>query len=907
MEDNRKIKLDKSLADTYGINSEEYRNFLVSSVQFFSKRTKNCLNKKGIETVTMLLELSPDELFKINAFGNKCFIEIKKFCEDIISKNDLNDEKPLYNYEKYLNSLDICKIVKNKKKTSTIFLLHALDMAKGDFSFEEKFDINLKEKKEINIYKKAYKILGENLVISCIKKDPYILDFFENLKSYEKIVNYHFRINELFKRLPTYRKENNALHYINAYTLDDKLREVLKKICKKQNFTIKEMIDNLHFDNENLYLEVFHFLKWCNFNLNSEIIELFSYLYKDEREKEVIERRAKNQTLKEIGEAIGVTRERVRQIEAKIKKKFSELHKEIRIISKICAERNGDIVLTPFEIEEFCGENFEVLIFLLREYKGINYTYDKQLDIFVVGNESIKEYAEKYVEELPDVIHKNELEKIKQEAIEKENITEEMVEKVFYEAYTLTGYVYHRYKLSSNFICESILKKYYSNGMKIHDLDEINNFRVLTEKEYGNIKLPENDRALSFKIAGMCILCDRGTYKLKQKKYISEELAKNIFRYIDKSKNTIFVMNTIFYMFEEELVKEGVTNKYYLYGILKELYSDKFIFTRDYISKDISVTSLYTSILSYIKSFEYPVTKEQIKKKFPGITEIMITLATEDEDILNYFGEYLHSSKLKISEEEKFYLYNMLINILSDENSHNCNEIYSRIMGEKPDILTKNAILYGFSTFTFLEYLFKEKFQFSRPYIAKKGVNIGKIKERLQDMIYAEDEVAISDISEFTRENHFQMRSILEFINDCNDEFFLINSKIIKKISTIGITQEIVSKVEDIISENVTKALPIRDVLISRELPKLTVPWTDWLIYSAINKWGKKLEVSTSSNQFRLSVPIIAPLGKMSVSEFLNLEVKENSELNKVDNLDNLDDILENLIDIEDFFMEEKI
>lgn len=907
MEKSYKIKLDKTLANIYGIDTEEYRDFLVCSVPLFSIRTLNCLNKKGIETVKMLLELSPNELFEIDAFGNKCFTEIKKFCQNIIFQDYSDKKKPLYNYEKYLNNLDIYKITKSEKKASTIFLLHALDMAKGDFSFTEKININSKRKKEMDIYKKAYQILGEDLATFCVQKDPYTLDFFKNLKSYENVTNYHFKINELLKRLPAYRINNNAIHYINAYTLDDELRDALKSMCKKQNFTIKEMVNNLCFDDDYLHLELFHFLEWCNFDLNLEINKLFSSLYKDEREKEIMERRAKNQTLQEIGKTMGVTRERVRQIEIKIKKKFADIHKKIRIISKICAERNGDIVLTPFEIEPYCGENFEVLIFLLREYKGINYTYDKQLDVFVVGNESVKEYAEKYVEELPDIIHEEQLVKIKQEANEKENITEEMVEKVFHEAYTLTGSVYHRCRLSLALIYENILKKYFPNGMKVYDSDEIAIFRNLVKKEYGDIKLPENDRALSIRVANTCILCGRGRYKVKQKKYISKELANAILKYINESKNIIFVTNTIFYVFEEELIKEGVNNKYYLYGILKELFSDKFIFTRDYISKDSSVTSLYSSILNYIKSSEYPVTKEQIKRAFPGITEIMIALAAEDENILNYFGEYLHSSRLKISEEEKKYLYDLLVNILNDEDYHNCKDIYDKIMSERPDILTRNAILYFFPTFSLLEYLFKEKFQFSRPYIAKKDVVIGRAKERLQDMIYTEDEFAISDINEFVRENRFQMKSILDFINECNDEFLLINNKVIKKINVIGINQKMALEVEEIILENLSKALPIREVFISKELPKLTVPWTDWLIYSVINKWGKKLEVSTSSNKFKLSVPIIAPLGKMSVSEFSNLEVKEDCKLNKVDNLDDVDSLFEDFIDIENLLMEDDI
>ena len=40
-------------------------------------------------------------------------------------------------------------------------------------------------------------------------------------------------------------------------------------------------------------------------------------------------------------------------------------------------------------------------------------------------------------------------------------------------------------------------------------------------------------------------------------------------------------------------------------------------------------------------------------------------------------------------------------------------------------------------------------------------------------------------------------------------------------------------------------------------LPKISIQWNDWLVYSVINKWSDKYKVMMSSSQFRYSVPII--------------------------------------------------
>ena len=128
--------------------------------------------------------------------------------------------------------------------------------------------------------------------------------------------------------------------------------------------------------------------------------------------------------------------------------------------------------------------------------------------------------------------------------------------------------------------------------------------------------MPESDRALTSRISNICVLCGRGIYKPKQEKYISPGLANKIFEYITNSENSIFLLNTIFSVFEKELVSEGVDNKYYLQGILRELFNDRFIFRRDYLSKDGAETSIYKEIGRLIAKSQYPVSKKQIQDAY---------------------------------------------------------------------------------------------------------------------------------------------------------------------------------------------------------------------------------------------------------------------------------------------------
>ena len=93
-------------------------------------------------------------------------------------------------------------------------------------------------------------------------------------------------------------------------------------------------------------------------------------------------------------------------------------------------------------------------------------------------------------------------------------------------------------------------------------------------EEFGDVRIPENDRALIARITPICILCGRGIYKLKQDNYITKELANKIYEYIDKSENSVFLTNTLFSVFEDELLSCGIDNKYYLQGVLHELLAE---------------------------------------------------------------------------------------------------------------------------------------------------------------------------------------------------------------------------------------------------------------------------------------------------------------------------------------------
>ena len=115
-----------------------------------------------------------------------------------------------------------------------------------------------------------------------------------------------------------------------------------------------------------------------------ELKEIYNELYSLENTKRVLTALSEGETLEEIGRKMGVTRERVRQIEAKAIKKFCLWQIRNRILLKVCASVNSDRELSCDTLREYFGEYYSKTVFLLHLCENPTYHYDSQSDSFII-------------------------------------------------------------------------------------------------------------------------------------------------------------------------------------------------------------------------------------------------------------------------------------------------------------------------------------------------------------------------------------------------------------------------------------------------------------------------------------------------------------------------------------------
>ena len=544
-------------------------------------------------------------------------------------------------------------------------------------------------------------------------------------------------------------------------------------------------------------------------------------------------------------------------------------------------------------------DKYYEMVYLLRTSGSASFYYDSQLDLFVMGDESIDGIVSNIISKLPDAFDEKVYSEVIEDAVENQGVPQELIEKAICDEFPKDGSTYHRTKMSLSGLYLEILAKYYPHGIDVYDDNELSVVRYIATEEYGCNNLPPNNRAISARISDLTILCGRGRYMPKKKEYISKDLANKIHKYIEDSPAEIFLTNTLYSLFEEELLEFGVDNKYYLQGILRELFGNEYVFRRDYISKNEFATSFYVEIINFVKKYDYPIKKKVIYDAFPGVTEVMIAYALSDANVLNMFGKYIHASKLNISTYDKNYLNSVLAKFLAYDKPKHYIEIFEYVQKDDPDLLNKLFIDVPSAMYAVLECIFKDKYQFKWPYIANLNVEIYDPEAEIREMILGSDEIAISDVMEYARDNHYEIHSTLELIDSFNETHGIMSQQYLGSWDFIGVDNDVAKEVIDLLETNVYETTLISSLECLYKLPKISVPWTEWLVYSVVREWSENLDVGTTYNQFRLSAPVIAPKGKLDNNKFEGINTLTEQKIFTVDNLDNIDDLIADEIELD--------
>lgn len=323
----------------------------------------------------------------------------------------------------------------------------------------------------------------------------------------------------------------------------------------------------------------------------------------------------RKRSLKDIGDELNLTRERIRQIENKCIQKLLKNSKEIeKILSCFYKEIKQESVnfITLEELLNYV-ENEQLIKYLITimNSQQLNIRFNEEYEIIYnnkeISIEQILDEARNKLKDIVSIVDSEECDKVQKYILNND-----------YKIYQEKIFVRKGINVSAIYINE--IRENFSNGYSIGSMDDYNKLILLLTEKYGEIEIPSMHSIQAMIERADFIQIDRGTYKAREyTANLSEKIVEEIIGFIIQN-SPVIPYNLIFEKFRVVLEKTGINNRFYLKGVLDEKLPEEFNTSRDFINTNTNDSiTLYDIMPKIFKEFDAEFTIEDIKEKMPGL------------------------------------------------------------------------------------------------------------------------------------------------------------------------------------------------------------------------------------------------------------------------------------------------
>ena len=837
------------------------------------------------------------------------YISVKAFSKII--------EKYIPIYENIVRGSILGNINKNSDSQTTRTI--SADKAKyiGNYIFKNKIfsDITREynsnfDENEMEFCRKlqeAKEILGKENCIIFSKNIKFTVNTYNILRLLTKTIDEKKRYNEVLIKLCgdiTDDIRNAKLPYlIDAYTSNENENMILKNTFNEYKCIFVHEITKL----TNIPLKTYEysiiidFLQWLSNIKEEKLFNEFVAIFKNERDKNIFKARAKGNTLEEVGGQYGITRERIRQLEKKIMCSFIYYIQRVKSYYILLALSESENIISDDLIKKVYSESSECFKYALRKGNIKNIKFNEELQSFVFDDTEWQKLVELYINDLPQIIECKQIDNVLKPIFCGTGVPIEYkaIKKIVLSKYLIIGNAYSKTKIGIGSLYLAVIKKYYPNGIKLFDKYETKRFKIFAENMFGEVGWPNTDRAISARIADLTVICNRGRYILPNSIQIDDSLLIEMHDYIKNSERNTLLFHELFERFKDKLLnRSNIDNRFFLQGVLKYKYSDEFVFNRDSVSKKIQKSqSDGDEIVNFIQSKKFIATKNEIKREFLGITEIMINLhTTGNKNILLWgLGEYIHISKLILDGNTIGRLSDTLA-IYTNQGPVSSHKLFGDFYNTENNFFLDNHIENHIALFSIFEYLFKEEYKFSRPYIALKNSTAITSDNIIQEFVSSFDELSVAELKNFIDNSQIKITNFSALIDRLGDKFIRADRDFLIARDKLNLSKNVINRIE----ETLLAIMGIKGYISVKLLddflffPSIGVRWTPYLLVSIIKVLGERINVFAVSTDYRNLKDIFVDikLGISDYEELLHYAIKTEHNNKEFKNINEIRDFL---------------
>lgn len=885
--DNLYIKNDEPLSKRFRDVNERLLSTNIIDIGF-STRVRNFFKSKKCYTVAEVLSYSVADLQNVKGLGSGSINNIVQLLDEYLY-NPISLEKVKTIHEEKGNILQ-----KFRPEYSVNLKRQVLNMINGSQYDTSEFDSD----EFAYFYKcvEAYNDIEKSLCVDCIEKPEYVLELCKVLKEFYTPVLDKMRFCEKIQQdistlppdiadkavlpfIQVYYERHNGLQYGFLSSLNSKvlISDLHKNFDKYEWNTSKK----------EEWLIISNLLEWLHFDINNIIDNLqFKLDSIKEKNKFIFKMRVEGDTLETVGNVIGLTRERVRQIEDKVIRTIVNAYKinKYDLLAIIYAISGGDCVLTLEVIEKYVGTEFAKAIWYVLSKGKLDcnlYRYFSDVNaVIFCGEQPDTKSIIDIIKSIPDIIETNELKLSVQKLSADHDISVGLLWIGINKIYKATGCFYHKIRITVSFMCDYILRTRFVAGYKIADEFEQKRFCSYLTELFGD-KAVMTARAIDAKVSQVGILCDRGKYIHPSYVNVDKLLIEKINEFIEHSPRSVISFSEIFDVMSDELTGTQITNRFYLQGVLN-YFGCRYNTNKDYVVKDENV-DIADEFNDYIKKYG-EVNKSDILEEFATFTDANIGfLLLRCSEVINLdMGSYMHASLLDLKDEDYINIYNYLKAVCSNvpiSSRYLLDEFNLRFT----DFMIRNNINTHSKLFGILKYMLGDKLHFSRPYIYLE--DIGNITGRMVLLHHLEgyDKVSVEKLIDICSQNSIKYMTVTSLINWISPEYIRISKEILMKKELVGVDDNVV--IETVLQvQDAVNAYGYRvtgDFDDFSWFPEINTEWNVFVLESILSIAGdlvKTFQMATSSYTMPASIYVSEKYAEDDYNSFLVKLLKEEQD-----------------------------
>lgn len=336
---------------------------------------------------------------------------------------------------------------------------------------------------------------------------------------------------------------------------------------------------------------------------------------------------------------------------------------------------------------------------------------------------------------------------------------------------------------------------------------------------------------------------------IDEENIIEKSIIDEIINYIDEKFNNNYFMlyyKDVYERFKEELISTNILNEQILKEYLSKKFANKYNFEKTYFQSNKNLIDLKSEIKKYLDTIYEPITVQQIRNLFIGVSEEKIKqILNLDNDFINVGkNTYLSIKQFKYNEQDLQKALNLVEELIQREQFALRDKVIDMLTKMCPLLVSDNLNFGDSGICKSLEILFNNDIKFRRYVFIKEGQEFA-FSKLLYNTFTGNEEITIQQLQSVSDEMGIKLSKY--YLVDILNEYIRIDKdKFIKK----KLIEFDVLAIDELLTKFTSDLgyISFDEISNYSQFPNVGYNWNKFLLESYIQGYSAQFMVESDSN-----------------------------------------------------------